>query len=141
MKHFKSRFLLVLAVMIAMLSSITAFAKDNGGIAPHWSYLMMISGNLEVDDYNSARVSVAATSDPSDTDSLKIVTRLQQYDGGWKNYETWTDNVSDPDALLEYYTAIPKGYSYRVRVTVSTYKNGKLLESATENFNYGYYPK
>lgn len=120
-----------------MMSSISAFAND--GIVPRWSYLWMISADLDVDDYNSATVSVEASSDPTDTDSLKVTTKLQQFNGGWKTYKSWTDNIDDSFAMIEKYTAIPKGYSYRIQVTVSTYKNGKFLESATENFEYGFY--
>ena len=137
MKGLKSQFLLVLAIEITMMSSISAFAND--GIVPRWSYLWMISADLDVDDYNSATVSVEASSDPTDTDSLKVTTKLQQFNGGWKTYKSWTDNIDDSFAMIEKYTAIPKGYSYRIQVTVSTYKNGKFLESATENFEYGFY--
>lgn len=137
MKGLKSQFLLVLAIVITMMSSISAFAND--GIVPRWSYLWMISADLDVDDYNSATVSVEASSDPTDTDSLKVTTKLQQFNGGWKTYKSWTDNIDDSFAMIEKYTAIPKGYSYRIQVTVSTYKNGKFLESATENFDYGFY--
>ena len=137
MKGLKSQFLLVLAIVITMMSSISAFAND--GIVPRWSYLWMISADLDVDDYNSATVSVEASRDPTDTDSLKVTTKLQQFNGGWKTYKSWTDNIDDSFAMIEKYTAIPKGYSYRIQVTVSTYKNGKFLESATENFEYGFY--
>lgn len=139
MKHLKSQISLCMVIVIVILSSITAFAKDNNGIAPHWSYLWMISADMDVTDYNAATVYVEASSDSSDTDSLKVITRLQRFDGGWKTYKSWTDNVDDNFATLEKYTAIPKGYSYRIQVTVSTYKNGKFLESATENFDYGFY--
>ena len=137
MKHLKSQFLLVLAIVITIFSSITAFAYD--GIAPRWSYLWMISADLEVTDYNAATVSAEASSDPSDTDALKMVIKLQQFNGGWKTYKSWTETVDDSAAMIEKYTAIPKGYSYRIQVTVRTYKNWKFLESATENFEYGFY--
>lgn len=137
MKHLKFRGLLMLAMMITILSSITAFAGN--GIAPHWDYLMMMSADMQVTSYNSATVSVEVDSDDRDVDELRITVNLQQFNGGWKNYETWTKTVKDSAAMFKKYTAIPKGYSYQIEVTVKAYKNGKFLESATEVFDYGFY--
>lgn len=137
MKHLKSQFLLILAIIVTIFSSITAFA--NGGIAPHWDYLVMISADMEVTSYNSAKVSVDVDSDATDVDELRITVNLQQFNGGWHNYKTWTETVKDSYAMFDKKTAIPKGYSYQVEVTAKAYKNGKFLESATETFDYGYY--
>lgn len=137
MKCLKSQFLLTLAMLLIIFSSLTAFADD--GISPHWSYLSMISADMEVDSYNSATVSVEADSVASDVDELRITVYLQQFNGGWHNYDTWTKTVKDSAAMFKKYTAIPKGYSYQIKVTVKAYKNGKFLESATETFDYGYY--
>lgn len=137
MKYLKSQFLLALAILVTVFVSLTAFAND--GISPHWSYLSMISADMEVNSYNSATVSVEADSVASDVDELRITVNLQQFNGGWKNYETWTKTVKDSAAMFKKYTAIPKGYSYQIEVTVKAYKNGKFLESATEVFDYGFY--
>ena len=80
-------------LVITIFSSVTAFAND--GIAPRWSYLWMISADMQVTDYNAATISVEASSDSTDTDSLKVVTKLQQFNGGWKTYKSWTDNIDD----------------------------------------------
>ncbi len=137
MKHLKSQGLLMLAMMMVILSSITAFAGN--GIAPHWDYLMMMSADMQVTSYNSATVSVEVDSDARDVDELKVTVKLQQFDGGWTNYKTWTETIKDSAAMFKKKTTIPKGYSYQIELTVSTYKNGKFLESATEVFDYGFY--
>lgn len=137
MKHLKSRVLLFLVMVIGILSSITAFAEN--GIAPHWSYIMMVSADMEVNDYNYAEIEVMASCDPDDADSMKVTLKLQQYDGGWKTIQTWTENINGTTALFTKSTGIPKGYSYRNQVTAKAYKGSKLLETVTENFNYGYY--
>ncbi len=137
MKHLKSRFLLVLAMIITILSSVTAFAGN--GIVPRWDYLMMITGHMDVTSYNSATVSVAVDSDAIDVDELRVTVNLQQFNGGWKNYKTWTETIKDSAAMFDKKAAIPKGYSYQIEVTAKAYKNGKFLESATEVFDYGFY--
>lgn len=137
MKRLKTQILLMLAIVITILFSVTAFAGN--GISPHWDYLMMISADMEVTSYNSATVSVDVDSDSRDVDELRVTVKLQQFDGGWKNYKTWTETVKDSLAMFDKKTAIPKGYSYQIEVTAKAYKNGKFLESATEVFDYGFY--
>lgn len=137
MKRLKSRILLLMVMVIGILSSVTAFA-DNG-IVPHWSYMMMISADMDVNDYNYAVIDVMASCDPDDADSMKITLKLQKYDGGWKTTDTWTETINDTSGGFTKSTGIPKGYSYRNQVTVKAYKGSKLLETVTENFDYGYY--
>lgn len=137
MKRFQTRLLLVLAMVMVILSTITAFA-DNG-IAPHWSYMMMITAGMEVNDYNYAEIDVTCSCDPDDADSMKVTLKLQQYDGGWKTIKTWTETVNNTTAWFTKSAGIPKGYSYRNQVTAKAYKGSKLLETVTENFDYGYY--
>lgn len=137
MKRLKSKILLILAILVTVFSSIAAFADD--GIAPHWDYIVMMSADMEVNNYNSATVSVEADSDGTDVDEMRITVNLQQFNGGWHNYKTWNKTVKSSAAMFKKYTAIPKGYSYQIEVTVKAYKNGKFLESATETFSYGFY--
>lgn len=137
MKHLKSWFLLILAMIIMILSSITAFARN--GIVPRWDYLMMMSADMDVTSYNAATVHAEVSSDSRDVDELKVTITIQQFDGGWKDYKTWTVNVDDNFATIKKQTAIPKGYSYQIELTAKAYKNGKFLESATEIFDYGFY--
>lgn len=137
MKHLRFRGLLILAILVTILSSVTAFAGN--GIVPHWDYLVMISADMEVNNYNSATVSVDVYSDSNDVDELRITVKLQQFDGGWSNYKTWTETIKDSSAMFDKKAAIPKGYSYQIEVTAKAYKNGKFLESATEVFDYGFY--
>ena len=108
-------------------------------ITPRWDYLVMISADMEVTSYNSATVSVDVDSDSRDVDELRVTVKLQQFDGGWKDYKTWTETVKDSLAMFDKKAAIPKGYSYQIEVTAKAYKNGKFLESATETFDYGFY--
>lgn len=127
----------MLAMVITILSSVTAFAGN--GIAPHWDYLMMMTADMDVTSYNAATVYAEVDSDSRDVDTLKVTVKLQQFDGGWNNYKTWTETINNNFASVEKKTAIPKGYSYQIEVTAKAYKNGKFLESATEVFDYGFY--
>lgn len=137
MKRFKSKILLLMVMVIGILSSVVAFAED--GIAPHWSYMWMVSADMEVNDYNYAEIDVMASCDPDDADSMKVTLKLQQYDNGWKTIKTWTETINDTSGGFTKSAGIPKGYSYRNQVTVKAYKGSKLLETVTENFSYGYY--
>ncbi len=137
MKRLKSQILLILAILVTVFSSIVAWANDE--ITPRWDYLVMISADMEVTSYNSATVSVDVDSDSRDVDELRVTVKLQQFDGGWKDYKTWTETVKDSLAMFDKKAAIPKGYSYQIEVTAKAYKNGKFLESATETFDYGFY--
>lgn len=137
MKHLKSQFLLMMAVVITILFSITAFAEN--GIMPRWDYLIMLSADMDVTSYNAATVHAEVDSDSRDVDTLKVTVKLQQFNGGWKDYKTWTVDVDDSFATIKKQTAIPKGYSYQIELTAKAYKNGKFLESATETFDYGFY--
>ena len=80
MKYLKSQVLFMMAIVITILLSITAFA--DGGIAPRWDYLVMISAGMEVNSYNSATISVDADSDGEDVDEMRITVNLQQFNGG-----------------------------------------------------------
>lgn len=137
MKRFKTRILLLMVMVIGILSSVAAFAED--GIAPHWSYMWMVSAYMDVNDYNYAEIDVSCSCDPDDADSMKVTLKLQQYNGGWKTIETWNETINNTSGGFLKSTGIPKGYSYRNQVTVKAYKGSKLLETVTENFDYGYY--
>ena len=137
MKHLKSKILLMMAMVITILFSITAFAEN--GIMPRWDYLIMLSADMDVTSYNAATVYAEVDSDSRDVDTLKVTVNLQQFDGGWRNYKTWTETINNNFASIEKNAAITKGYSYQIEVTAKAYKNGKFLESATETFDYGFY--
>ena len=137
MKHLKSKILLMMAMVITILFSITAFAEN--GIMPRWDYLIMLSADMDVTSYNAATVYAEVDSDSRDVDTLRVTVNLQQFDGGWRNYKTWTETINNNFASIEKNAAIPKGHSYQIEVTAKAYKNGKFLESATETFDYGFY--
>ena len=85
MKHLKSKILLMMAMVITILFSITAFAEN--GIMPRWYYLIMLSADMDVTSYNAATVYAEVDSDSRDVDTLKVTVNLQQFDGGWRNYK------------------------------------------------------
>lgn len=117
----------------------TAYASALVVPSPRWSYITMISADMEVDDWNAAQISVICNSDIFDTNRLKVKCELQQLNGSWKTIKTWTEENDDSTISFDKEWAIAKNYSYRLRVTVSAYKDSKLLETVTENFDYGYY--
>ena len=70
---------------------------------------------------------------------MVVKCELQQYDGGWKTIKSWEESEDDYVISFEKNYGVYKNYSYQIKLTAKAYKDGSLLESATEYFPYGYY--
>lgn len=140
MKYAKSKIFMALVMMITILTTTTAFAAGPAPApAPRWSHLTTITADMEVDNSGWATITVMADADCQTVTSIKAKCQLQQYDGSWKTLKTWTESNDNCIILYSKNYAIPKNYSYRLRVTAYAYKNTTLLESSTVDFDYGYY--
>lgn len=124
------------ALTFILLFAFTANAEPR--IDPRWSYLTSISAYIDISD-NIASIEISADSDPNDVDKIKATCSLQRLDGSWKTIKTWTETDNSASILYDKTYAVYTGYSYRLKITVSVYNNNKLLESATEYYDYGYY--
>ncbi len=129
MKYIKKITAVVLAMVIMLVTSVNAYAAT-----PRWSYLTTIAADLDFDDYNGVDITVMCDSDVTETDKIKAVCELQQYNGSWKTIKSWTETRDDVCVMFTKYYAVAKNYSYRLKITASTYKNSVLLETVT-----GYY--
>ncbi len=128
--------LFALSLSFILLISFTATATPR--IDPRWDYLIYISGFIDISN-NKASIEVSADADPTDVDKIKATCSLQRLDGSWKTLKTWTETDNSSSILYEKTYGVYSGYNYRLKITVYAYKDGKLLESATEYFDYGYY--
>ena len=137
MKKSKVKKILVIVMAITLLCSFTVNAAPR--INPLWDYLIAISASIDISDNNIAYIEVDADADGIDVDKMKATCSLQKLDGSWKTIKTWTETESGRTILYDKTYGVYSGYSYRLKVTVSAYKGNKLLESATEYFDYGYY--
>lgn len=134
---------IMLAACILASNTVTVFAarEPKTGISPLWDDVSTITSRMEVDSWGIASVSAttwAATT--SSADSVKLIVELQRYeDNKWNTIKSWEDNQGVTFAAVNEKYAIKKGYSYRLYLTVKAYKGSKLLETATDIYNYGLY--
>lgn len=156
MKKLKKASLTALTLMLLASSGTTAYAAMPGaaitgptslpysnvrvanGVTPRWDYLVMMSAGMEIDN-NKALITVCCESNYKEVDKMVVKCELQQYDGGWKTIKSWQETENDWTILFEKTYGVYKNYSYQIKLTAKAYKDGSLLESATEYFPYGYY--
>lgn len=133
MKYAKRVILTAVTIMILAASAVTAYA------APRWSYLTMISADMDFDDNNIVTVSVECDSDPRDVNKITAKCELQKYDGSWGTVKTWTETSNDSMIRYTKTYAVAKNYSYRLKVTVSAYNNSTLKERVTGEYDETFY--
>lgn len=134
MKRLKKVSLLLMAAMLLMLSAFAA----NASVA-RWSYLSKLEAYMEVNNVGLANISVNCYSDATEVNKVMLKCELQQFDGTWKTIKTWKETENDSFIIYDKSYSIAKNYSYRLKLTAYAYKDSKLLETVTENFDQGYY--
>lgn len=141
MKNAKKLLLFLLATVIMLSASFTAFAKE--APLPKWSYFISIMGDMEVQNNGKATIMVDVIANRDKVDEIKTVCRLQQLqNGGWKTIKSWSENSNNVDHASVAYEKtyyIEKGYSYRIQLNSKAYVNGAVKENITSNFDYGYF--
>ncbi len=129
MKCIKKIIAIVFVMTMLLITSVNVYAAT-----PRWSYLTTIAVDMDFDNYNGVDIEVMCDADVTETDKIKVVCELQQYDGSWKTIKSWTETRNNTCIMFSKSYAVYKNYSYRVKITASTYKNSVLLETVT-----GYY--
>lgn len=127
MKYIKKIVITILLMVMVLMSSIDAYAAT-----PRWSYLTTIAANLHFDDYNGVEIDVMCDSDAMETNKIKVVCELQQYNSSWKTIKSWTETRDNVYVVFTKYYAVAKNYSYRLKITAYTYKDSVLLEKDTQ---------
>ena len=133
MKRLKRKFVVLLAVVMCIAATLSAYAN-----VPRWSYLGMMTADME--KYHSGWAKISVTCD-ADFEVNKITAKceLQQLDGSWKTIKTWRETEQDHAIRFAKDYAIYKNYSYRLKVTAYMYVDSKLVKTVTETFDQGYY--
>lgn len=132
MKYVKKCFLVALSIMIMMVWAVTVHA------AARWSYLITIGSNLEFSgDY--AEIDITCDADANDVDKITAKCELQQLDGSWKTIKSWSESRNGSEIMYSKSYPVYKNYSYRVKVTASVYKDGKLLEQVVDKGPYEFF--
>lgn len=117
----------LVAIFLAILMSSTIAAHA----AARWNYFTSISGDMDISDNGDVLVTVACFSDLDDTNKITAKCELQQYKGSWKTIKTWTETNKDARIRYTKTYALASNYSYRLKITASTYKDSTLLEQIT----------
>lgn len=133
MKRLKRKFVVLLAVVMCIAAAFSAYAN-----VPLWSYLTMVTADMETYDSGWATISVICDAN-YDVNKITAKCELQQLDGRWKTIKTWKETEQDHSILYTKDYAIYKNYSYRLKVTAYMYVDSKLVETVTETFDQGYY--
>lgn len=156
MRKSKKTLLTVLTLMLLTSSATTAYAAiprtesnslisypqrnviiANEGVL-RWDDLVSMSAGMQIDE-NWATITIICEGDYERVDKMVVKCELQQYDGGWKTIKSWEESEDDYVISFEKNYGVYKNYSYQIKLTAKAYKDGSLLESATEYFPYGYY--
>lgn len=113
-----------------LIIPISVYARDiqqKSKNLPCWKWTDAVATQLDID---SGRAEARATIMASKADKVKIVARLQQYNGGsWSTLKTWSKTREKPAAALSKVYYVKKGYSYRLYVTYYVYSKGNLKET------------
>lgn len=139
MKGLKKRLFVSMLAMFMALSFLSESASAQPAPTPRWSYVRMIAGDMKADNKNIVKISVVVDSSTFDVDRIVAKCELQQLDDHWKTIKTWEEEENYSAIMYTKDWAVAKNYSYRLKVTAYVYQSGRLLESATSYFDYGYY--
>jgi len=133
--------LLAACILVSNTTIVFAAKKPDTGISIQWSDVSTIVSDMTVDSWGVAKVSASGMAKASSSaDSVEVIVDLQRYsNGSWENLKTWTNKVDAQFAAINEKYAITKGYSYRLSITVNAYKGSRLLETASDIYNYGLY--
>lgn len=133
--------MLVTCILVTNTTTVLAARKPDTGISVQWSDVSTITSRMDIDSWGVATVSASGQAKASSSaDSVEIVVNLQKYENGsWNTIKTWTDKKDVKFASIYENYAVARGYSYRLSITVNAYKGSRIIESASDTYNYGYY--
>ena len=121
---------LVLVLTIVFVTACPVIAAESDPpISPRYTYISLLSASLSINDTTGISTSTAS-SRISGASSLKVVCKLQRYNGSsWTTVQTWTATGTSSASIAKSW-AVYSGYTYRAYVTCSVYNSaGVLVES------------
>lgn len=114
----------------------TAPAADTSSVVslammPRMDYIAQANGRIYIDSDGIATVSCSVYGYQGTTTHVKISANLQQYKSGkWVSIKNFTVEDDSHRTSLSKTYKISKGYSYRVRATITAY-SGSSVETRT----------
>lgn len=122
---------LILALLLVMLSVTPAMAAESEStIMPRYSYIAKMYSGLQIGSLGLS--ACQGNCYVENADHIVLTARLRQYDGSsWTTVKTWTATGTDIASISKNY-AVPKGYTYCLRVSCNVYNaSGTLIETGT----------
>lgn len=126
---------------LILVSTISIGAAAAVEVQPRWSYILTISGDIDISSAGVATVRGNGSARLNDVDKLVITLELQQFiNGKWQTKNTWTETAQFYTITTDnHYWGVAHGYSYQLYITLKAYKGNQLLETGTGTLSYGYF--
>lgn len=104
-------------------------------ISPLWTYILDVWQTFDISSSGKAEIVATMDTKNSETDSLKIVSNLQQLkNGSWTTIKSWTSTTKSTSLIIQGTWYVSKGYSYRLVTNYYAY-NGSVVESTSRVSN------
>lgn len=96
-------------------------------VTPAWTYILDVWQVFDISSSGRAEIATLMDTKNGDTDSLKIVSNLQQLqNGSWTTIKSWTRTTEATLLTLEATWYVYKGYSYRLVTSYYAYSQGDV---------------
>lgn len=121
----------LLAVIVVLTTVVPVMAAEGeSSVTPRYSYIQSLHASLSINSIGVASCDAAAVAYGGD--SVRLSSALQKYTGSsWTTVKAWSTTAARTAGLSKNY-AVPKGYTYRLRVTCTVYNaSGTMIESGT----------
>lgn len=129
------------AVSVIVVFTLLVVSASAAVIQPRWTYIASIVSSLDISDSGYATLYGGGSAPSPNVNKVKVIVELQQFkDFGWHTLNTWTATGSGWSVRTSTKIwPVAHGYSYRLHVTFEAYNGNSLLESATQDYSYGFF--
>jgi len=124
-----------LAMFLAILMTVPAFAADSGGytaesvMSPKFTYIWSISAGLDISSAGKALCAGSVDASSNSYTAELTVSLQKNTSSGWTTIKSWNGSGSGQGLIVENYYYVSKG-TYRVCSTAKIYNSaGTLLET------------
>ena len=129
------------AISVVIVFALLVVTASAAVIQPRWTYIASSVSSLDISDSGYATLYGGGSAPSPNVNKVKAIVELQQFKNSkWETLNTWTATASGWSARTSTKTwPVAHGYSYRLYVTLEAYNGSTLLESASQEYNYGYF--
>lgn len=132
-------FLAMLLVFCIGIPQMAFAAAEDDVIQPRWTYLSVVSGNIDISTDGVATVTASVRA-VGTVEKVSVVASLQQKKSGtWSEIKSWTDTKDSYSINMRKTWPVLPGYDYRVVITGKAMQGLRTLEQANRVVDYGYF--